>query len=459
MLLEKLLDLLEGWASAFRQQRTCARAIALALGLLCGLGRRTVTRAICFNNRQHQDWSADYKLFNRSPWDAHALFGPVIQRAIAQYCPKQIVVGLDDTGIKRSGKKVKTAYWQRDPLSPAFHTNLFWGQRFLQASLLTPLYRLDGESSPRGLPLRFEEVTPVRKPAKKATKEQKAAYRQAKKTHNLSTAFVAMVRELRQCFDCHGFHHKSLIAVGDGSFCNKTTFRPTFDRTILITRARKDLRLCMPHQGQGPRFYSKETFTPEQVYQDPGIPWKEVKIFHGARYRRVRYKEVSQLLWQRGGGRRLLRLFVLAPTPYRKTKTGRRYYRKKAYLLCDDNNLAAKELLQAYFDRWQIEINHRDEKSILGVGNAQVWADLSVPRVPALMVATYSLMLLSALETYGFKRTAAYEPLPKWRSDARRPSCQDLVTLLRKQIEAKSFSQGAPTNIVGYPSMVQTAAA
>ena len=367
MLLAKLLSLLESWAPAFRQQRTHARAIALALGLLCGLGRRTITRAICFNNLQHQDWGADYKLFNRSRWDARSLFGPVIQRAIAQYCSKQIVVGLDDTGIKRSGKKVKTAQWLRDPLSPPFHVNLMWGQRFLQASLLTPLYRLDGESSPRGLPVCFEEVTPVRKPGKNATKEQKAAYRQAKKTHNLSTAFVAMVRELRQCFDRHGFQHKSVIAVGDGSFCNKTTFRHAFDRTIVITRARKDLRLCRPHRGEGPRYYSKETFTPEEVYQDPTIPWKEAKIFHGGKYRRVRYKEVSQVLWQRGGGRRLLRLFVLAPTPYRNTKAGRRYYRQKAYLLCDDNNLAAKDLLQAYFDRWQIEINHRDEKTILGV--------------------------------------------------------------------------------------------
>ena len=155
------------------------------------------------------------------------------------------------------------------------------------------------------------------------------------------------------------------------------------------------------------------SWSPESVYQDSTIPWKETKIFHGSKYRMIRFKEVSQVLWQPGGGRRLLRLFVLAPTPYRKTKEGRRYYRQKAYLLCDDNQLAAKELLQAYFDRWQIEINHRDEKSILGVGHAQVWAELSLPRVPALMVATYSLMLLSALETYGPTRTTAYEPLPK----------------------------------------------
>jgi len=31
-------------------------------------------------------------------------------------------------------------------------------------------------------------------------------------------------------------------------------------------------------------------------------------------------------------------------------------------------------LIQYYFDRWQIEVNHRDEKSLLGVGQAQVWS-------------------------------------------------------------------------------------
>ena len=56
-------------------------------------------------------------------------------------------------------------------------------------------------------------------------------------------------------------------------------------------------------------------------------------------------------------------------------------------------------------------------------------------------------------------RTNDYEPLPKWRNAARRPSCQDAITLLRKQIEAKPLCQGTPTNILGYPSMIRTAAA
>src|ERR1700761_9332595 len=144
------------------------------------------------------------------------------------------------------------------------------------------------------------------------------------------------------------------------------------ERTIIITRARKDLRLCCAHQGQVRRYYGTELFSPQSVYKDSTIPWKETKIFHGSKYRTIRFKEVGQVLWQRGGARRLLRLFVVAPVPYRKTKAGKINYREEAYLLCDDNMLSAKKLLQAYFDRWQIEINHRDEKSILGVGQAQV---------------------------------------------------------------------------------------
>ena len=50
------------------------------------------------------------------------------------------------------------------------------------------------------------------------------------------------------------------------------------------------------------------------------------------------------------------------------------------------------------------------------------------------MVAAYSALLLAALETFGVERGAAYQALPKWRRKAHRPSCLDLVTLLRKEM-------------------------
>jgi hypothetical protein len=91
-------------------------------------------------------------------------------------------------------------------------------------------------------------------------------------------------------------------------------------------------------------------------------------------------------------------------------------------------------LLQPYFDRWQIEVNHREEKDTLGVGQAQVRSAQSVPRQPAFAVAAYSALLLAGLLAFGPARTDAYAALPKWRRKAHRPSCLDLITRLRQEM-------------------------
>ena len=87
-----------------------------------------------------------------------------------------------------------------------------------------------------------------------------------------------------------------------------------------------------------------------------------------------------------------------------------------------------------YFDRWQIEVNHREEKDTIGVGQAQLWNVVSVPKQPVLAVASYSALLLASLLAFGAERGTAYAPLPKWRRKAKRPSCLDLVALLRKEM-------------------------
>jgi hypothetical protein len=102
-------------------------------------------------------------------------------------------------------------------------------------------------------------------------------------------------------------------------------------------------------------------------------------------------------------------------------------------LLTTDLQSGARRLLQIYFDRWQIEVNHREEKDTLGIGQAQLWNPEAVPRQPVLSVAAYSALLLASLLTFGIGRGSAYAALPKWRRHARRPSCLDLVTLLRKE--------------------------
>ena len=149
---------------------------------------------------------------------------------------------------------------------------------------------------------------------------------------------------------------------------------------------------------------------------------------------------MNNVLWQRGAGTRRLRLLVVAPQPYKLSVNAKRNYRQPAYLLSTDNERKSRVLLQCYFDRWQIEVNHREEKDTLGVGNAQVWSAKSVPRQPAFAVASYSLMLLAGLKEFGPGRTHDFVPLPKWRKKATRPSALDLITLLRKEISETSVT-------------------
>ena len=441
MLIQQFHSLLErGWQTAFPQARSRQRAIEHAIALPCVFGRRTISRTLGALGRTDCDWSADYKMFSRCRWEPDRLFDPVIDEYLDRYPKSPVVAAIDDTKLRKSGKKIKGASWHRDPLSPPFHMNLVYGLRFLQASMLFPHYR-EGDFPPRGIPVRFQEAPPLKKPGKRATDQQIDLYRQLKKEKNLSTQALEVIRGLRVSLDQRGGFDRLLLMVGDGSFCNRTLFKAQLDRTELVARCRKDSRLCMPAPAGDRRKYDRQIFTPEQVRKLEGIAWQRGRVYLGGKHRVVRYKEVQGVLWKRGGGTRKLRLIVIGAVPYKLSKHSRTNYREPAYFLSTDLTTGAKLLVQACFDRWQIEVNHRDEKDILGVGQAQVRSEHSVPRHPALAVASYSLLMLAALREFGPGRTAGYVGHPRWRKDSKRPSFLDMVTLLRRDSNEASVSQ------------------
>jgi hypothetical protein len=135
MLCEQMASLFKDACSgAFIQARSRIRAMELSFGTLCAYGRRTLSRSICAVGRQHQDWSADYKVFSRSPWEADQMFTPVAKEYRVRYPGGPVCLAFDDTKLKKNGRKIKSAFWQRDPLSPPFHVNFLYGLRFMHAS-------------------------------------------------------------------------------------------------------------------------------------------------------------------------------------------------------------------------------------------------------------------------------------------------------------------------------------
>jgi hypothetical protein len=141
-LLDAFLKLLDGWAAAFCQHRTHLRAIRIALAHVLTPGHRLISRLITSCGRQERDWSADYKLFSRSPWLLTKLFAPVLAAGLRHTAAEPFIhVAGDMTHVRKTGKKIPGVHCMRDPMSPPFHVNLIYGLRFLQFTLVAPLYK------------------------------------------------------------------------------------------------------------------------------------------------------------------------------------------------------------------------------------------------------------------------------------------------------------------------------
>ena len=435
-LTDELLNPCKRLDGCFPQQRTLERVTSLMLAALLCCGRKWITRINCVRGREQVDWTADYRVFSRSPWCASELFMPAIERSASYFGEGPICLAGDETRARRGGRKVKRSRWTRDPMSPPFHVNFIKGIRFMQFSALLPLWNTDSVDA-RSIPVSFQPVDRPAKPGRKATEDQQVEYKRLCKEQSLGNQAWSQLLALRQKYDDAGAYHNLLVVALDGGFCNRCCFRPTHERIVLVARARKDAALC--HVANDPtqpnRVYAQDTFTPESVGKDKAQKRQTTRVFFGGKRREVRYKQISGVLWRRGAGRKPLKLIVVAPTPYQLSPGMPKYYRQSAYLLVSDEAKISTQLaLQCYFNRWQIEVNHRDEKQHIGLVDAQVWNDRSVDRLPAFMVASYAFLLLAALEAFGPTRTQDYLQPPKWQKRSRRrPSCLDLLTKLREE--------------------------
>jgi hypothetical protein len=440
--------------AGFAQQRTAQRAYRLGLSQLACPGRHTVTGLLCTAGRQFSDWSADYRLFARDAWQARRLFDPIVRGVLEFLSPgAPLVIALDDTHLEKTGTHIPGVAYRRDPLSPAFHTNLIRAQRFQQVSACLPYVQPAGAA--RAIPIGYQHVPPVPKPKRDAGPAEWQLYRQRQGRENLSTAAVQTVQQLRQDLDRRwGAAQRVLVLGVDGSYTNKTVLKNLPPRTTLIGRIRKDAKFFAPPRlEEQPAVGSKRHYgilqpTPEQLRQDESQPWREVRAFGAGKMHSFRVKTLAPLLWKKAGAERALRLVVVAPVAYRLRKASKLLYRQPAYLICSDPELPLEQLLQYYLWRWDIEVNHRDEKQLIGVGEAQVRSARSVERQPALAVASYAALLLAAARVYGIDGPPQRLAWPKWQTKSReqRLSTQELVRQLKSEVLAYGLERLNPNS-------------
>ena len=441
-LLNSFDELFSTFRPYFKTEATFQRARGLAYSSIITFGRHTITRLICSKNQQNKDWSADYKFFSVRQWDPYALFLEILKQCeqYSHWYQNAILVALDATLRKKTGLEIPGVCTLRDPMSLPFHTNLVAGLRLLQASaIIAPKGNIEMN---RAIPIYFETAAPAKKPKKNASEEIKEKYKKEQKQRRLSVKGYQAAEKIRQQVDqlADGTQRPLFIAA-DAAFANKGFLRNLPERVIPIVRVRKDIKIYKPADNTHDngkykrRVYGERLPTPEKIRRDDKYPWKTAKIYAAGKYHDVRYKTVAPVLWKRVTTRQPCRLIIIAALRYRKKKNSKLLYRNPAYILAPDVEVPVSVILQFYFLRWDIEVNNRDEKSIIGLGDAQVRAPESVERNPQFTVAVYSLLLLASIQAFGEKRSDDYLPLPKWRKQTeRRPSTLDIISQFRREV-------------------------
>src|ERR1700744_300240 len=429
---------MEQCAEGFAGPEAFARGRRHCLAQLVSFGRHTITGLLRCQNRTRQDWTADYRFYAEGRVDTGKVFNRLRSEVERCASPDQpLVVAMDDSILRKTGRRIFGSGYRRDPLSPPFHVNFVRGLRILQISAAL---RQGDHGAARMIPIDFQHAALPAKPHKLAPLEQHQAYAEERAKRNINLVGRERLAQLRQQMDQGGSVHRRLMATIDGRFTNSTVLSQVPERTVLIGRVRKDSVFYAPPTEQRPRGrkrkYGRRLATPQELLQDAGVPWQPLKAFAAGEIYEFRVKTLGPVYSPMNQAKQALRMVVIEPVGYRATKKGRLHRREPAFLICTDPDLPLPELVQAYLWRWDIEVNFRDEKTLLGVGQAQVRSEAANQNAPALAVAAYAMLLLASVKAYGTQGKPDTFQSPLWypRKQKQRATTNELINQLRYEL-------------------------
>jgi len=369
-------------------------------------------------------------LFSKNRVNNEAIFSVIRNEVISlnNSQDENIYAHMDDTLFRKTGKKVSGAKWLRDPLGPPFHTNFVWGQRFLQISI--SLFKNIGTEPSKTIPIDLIHCPLPIKPKKGSDSNVIDEYKEQQKKMKLSKVGYERINLLRENLNTDGHTDKRLVISVDGSYTNETVLKNLKPNTTIIGRIRKDAKLSnapIANDKGRKRIYGDDLPTPDQIRQSEDYPWQEVKAWACGKIHTFNVKIIKNIRWRKAGDKNL-QLVIIRPVAYRLSKKSRLLYRDPAFLVCTDSLLEIEKLLQAFLWRWGIEVNFKEQKTLLGCGKAQVRNEMSCQNVPAFHTAIYSMLL-----TASAKQSQPELPRPKWYTKNKQspPTTGDVVNQYR----------------------------
>lgn len=407
-LIKHLSEILAAHRPIFSQQRIYERVVQLVLAELLVFARHTVTQLVMSLGRNGEDWSAWYRLFSLRRYVYEAASRVVFELTLAHVAPEEVyVVAGDATQTPRSSRKLEGAGWLRNLRTPAFMRGIHAAQRWFHGAWLTPTEA--GYS--RAVPLRWM-------PAFTAKSKPRA--------HAPCTeweAALAFLCWLREQLDAAGRVAQPVLMVGDGHYDNLNLWRDLPAGMLLLARSARNrvlYQLPGPQTGRGRRRqYGARTLTPQQVWQQ-AQGWRKLDLTIRGRVRHLQVKVKGPVL-RRGAPHRPLMLIVVRGKKNQRTRRQPLPFLVNA--VQDPHGhwvlpLPVETLLLWAWQRWEIEVAHRELKSTFGLGHKQCWN----PHAAVLSVQwsawVYAVLLLAGYRAWGLCR-APDVPTHWWRGSGR----------------------------------------
>mgnify|MGYP001233777970 FL=1 len=404
-LLTALFALLHTYSATFGQYRVFERACTMVLSELFVFGRHTITRlALAQGITQESKLSAFYRLFSLKRFNEE-LVAPILFGQILNYIPTDmpLVLACDGTQTPRTGKHIEGAGWGRNPRNPPFKVGIHLMQRWLHMGIFLPIEN----GFTRIVPLRFLPAF---------TEKSKREVYEARKEWEVS---VDCLHWLRDQLATLGRATQKVLLVADGAFDTLNLWKKLPDGVNLLVRTAKNRVLHhLPNPNGRKKKYGERAETPQQMWAKDWLDWLVCVLTIRGKQRRLRYRVVGPVI-RKGMADKPLFVILIGGEHY--TRHGQAKHREPvAYLVnavlntCDEWVLPmqVEDLIMWAWQRWEIEVCHKELKTTFGLGDKQCWKPEAAVASVQWSAWVYALLVLAGYETWGL--CDAPEPITGW---------------------------------------------
>ena len=363
-LVKGMLELMEASRGGFGQGRVYLRAVLMAVAEVMSVGRHQVTDLLRSVGLVEEDWTAWYRMLEKPSRMAEKRLGETLVAQTWQAVGETglDVVGIDSTSVPRNSQQMEGTGWLKCPRNPPWKVGIHRAQRFLNVSWLAPLE--DGYS--RAVPLRFLPCFP-----EKAVRTGQ----EAQVEPQTGATALAWVREAVDVQD----PHMSLLCLVDGSYDRPAFWTGLPKHTTVLARTAKNRKLmCLPppYGGRGRRRkYGARAPAPHN-YLAQSDGWQSFTLPVRGHQRRMVARVEGPFLREKMPDVPLMLICVREQHWQQSAQHKRRdpiFYLVNA--VCRDGHwqlpFALETLLAWAWQRWELEVVHREVKFGFGLGDKQ----------------------------------------------------------------------------------------